>query len=491
MHERYDDPAITGLWGDTSLLAGWQNVEMMVMKARVECGEMPLGDFEAIAEALTANPPDIAWWKVQEKETKHDFQAFVDERRRHIPGSRQNWFHKGMTTYDAEESAFVRKLIDSTEVLEAALVKLMNALRDLALKYRHTPMMAATHGQYADAQSFGKRVLTWWQDLETSRLELKAAKEGLRFSKISGMCGTYAHISPELEELALRLLGFEPYVGATQILPRVLFRPLASAIGGVSKVVAKIAQDIRLGARSASVLYQEPFTPMQTGSSAHPGKRNTIITEQAGGIDNLITAFELAINLTQTTWEERDIAQSCVERVAWRDLFHAAIRQANVLCKVTSGLVVYPQNMMREIILTNGGYAASVAKEILKDMAEPHGLDAESCYRIVQLAAFNLGYPALDSPIVQSLEDADAALALAQSLPLEPEPRGNIRDIIRQGLLQPCDILAPDEEQIAKWNKSLQFIFSNTENCRQWDEVFTLQYLLRNENYMFRQVFGV
>ena len=491
MHDRYDDPRIVGLWSDMSLLNGWLKVEMAVMQARVERGEMPLEAFEAIKASMDANPIDVDWWKRKEEETKHDLNAFLQERLRFIEESLRHWFHKGMTSFDTEESAFVQRLLDSAKLLLQDIIKMKGALRDLAIKYRYTPMMAVTHGQWADVQTFGKRALTWYKDLETAEHVLQIAIAELRYSKLSGFVGNYTDIDPKLEAHALKLLGFEPYHGATQILPRVMFRPLASAIGGVSKILNKIALDIRLGARSASVLYQEPFSPRQMGSSAGPQKRNTIGDEQVWGMDALVSGFEAALHAVEVTWEERAIEQSCVERIAWRDLYHAVIREIKVMTKITTDLVVYPQNMMREIVMTNGCYAASVAKEVLRDLAAEHGLSANDCYRLVQLAAFNLGYPELDSPISQSLAEASEAFYRMQQLPLEPTPRGNIRDIIRQGQLQPCEILAPTEEQITGWNEVLLTIFADEEICRRWDEVFSLQHLLRNEDYLFEQVFGI
>jgi len=288
----------------------------------------------------------------------------------------------------------------------------------------------------------------------------------------------------------LKLLGFQPYHGATQILPRILFKPLASAIKGISEVLSKIATDIRLGARSASVLYQEPFAPRQMGSSAGPQKRNTINTEQEVGMEALASGFELAISQVVKTWEERDISQSCVERIAWRDLFHASIRQITVMTKVIDGLVVYPDNMMAEIVKTNGCYAASVAKERLRKLAVPFGLTAEDCYRIVQLAAFDLGYPELDSRVSQSLDEAQKSLEaqwIVSSIPVAPD---SIRDVIEQARLEVCEILAPTTDEVEGWNKTLRDIFLDPDNRNTWHEVFSLAYLLRHEYVIFEQLFG-
>ena len=123
MHDRYDNPIIIQLWSDEQLLAGWQNVEMMVMKARVELGEMPPEDYGDIEQILVRQIPDVVWWKGEDKQVHHDLNAFLNERLRYIPRHLQPWFHKEMTSYDTEESAFVRKLLDSLAVHQKGKVK--------------------------------------------------------------------------------------------------------------------------------------------------------------------------------------------------------------------------------------------------------------------------------------------------------------------------------------------------------------------------------
>lgn len=489
MHPRYDDDRINQLWGDEALLASWQLVELAVMQARVQRREMPQEALDAITTALSCEAPDIPWWKDKESELRHDLNAFLYERRRYIAVEHQKWWHKGMTSYDTEESAFVRKLLDSVKPVDELLDKMEAALTALGNKYRFAAMMGVTHGQWADPISFGKRVASWLADLRTARRALNFAKSELCFSKLSGFVGNYTDISPELERDALKLLGFKPYVGATQILPRVMFKPLASAISGIASVLNKIATDIRLGARSSSVIYHEPFGAKQTGSSAGPGKRNTIFTEQQEGMFALVSGYENVLHLIEVTWEERAIGQSSAERIAWRDLFHAILRMLTVMLRMVTGLKVYPKNMLAELVRTNGCYAASVAKERLKELAAPFYIDAEQCYRMVQLGAFNLGYPLVDESLAMTIDKADELLESMQTNPLEPCARGNIRDLIIEGRLEVCDDLAPDKQQVAKWNRILETIFTDEKNVAYWSECFTLKYLLRNEHYIFEQIF--
>ncbi|MEI7792814.1 MAG: lyase family protein [Candidatus Berkelbacteria bacterium] len=487
MHERYDKPEINEIFGNESLLASWWEVEKAVMRARVGLNLMPIEDFRTICRCLEENPASIAEWKDRDSKMHHDLNAFISERMRFIPENLQSWFHREMTSYDTEEAAFSEKILHSLFFYEKAIMELMEIIKVQAFKYRYTPMMADTHGQWADPQSFGKRLAGWYRELYEGLLGLRELKNKLRFSKLSGFVGNYTGITPEIEKAALQNLGFEPYYGATQIVPRTLFAPIASSIATLSKSIFNIAMSIRLGARSASTLFQEPFGKLQKGSSAGPQKRNPINCEKACGMDILISGYAGMILRCCETWEERDIAHSCVERVAWRDIFHASIHQAEVMAKVIKGLVVYPNRMVMEIAATNGCYAANVAKEQLKEWGASYGLTAENCYRIVQLAAFNLTQLQHDQCKSDSFAEADDLLFAAKLH--KPDHEMTIQRVIRFGLLKHCHTLDTSEETIKDWNIKLSAIFDNEDVVSRWNEVFSLEYLLRNEDVIFEKVF--
>ena len=179
---------------------------------------------------------------------------------------------------------------------------------------------------------------------------LHEVSTNLDYSKLSGAIGNYGSINPEVEIKALELLELQPYYGATQIMPRELYAPLAQALAQIVSTLNKIAMAIRLGARSGNPIYHEPFKKTQMGSSAMPHKKNTIRTEQIEGMERMAHNYLQMIMENIKTWEERAIEQSCVERVAWPDLFHVTIHSLRSMNFVLSGLQVYPDNMLREII---------------------------------------------------------------------------------------------------------------------------------------------
>lgn len=494
MIERYSDPEITRIWSNENKVKLWEKTELAVIRAMVTLKQLEEKDCTEILSALEANPIDIQWWLEKEKELKHDLNAFVAERTRFLPPHLQQYFHQKITSYDVEEPAFAMMLIESLEIVRSYYVKLADVLAEMAKKYRFTIMNGRTHGQEAELQTFGKRILTWFKDLALDMSDWVQAKEKLQYSKLSGAVGNYTGISPELELEALKILGFKPYYGATQIMPREIYAPIAQNLCQIVLTLDKIATAIRLGARSGRPIFQEPFSKKQTGSSTMPHKKNTISTEQEEGMGRLALGYLIMIMLNIRTWEERAIEQSCVERIAWPDLFHVVVHSLKTMTKVLTGLVVYPENMLLEIIESRGCYASSAAKEALKKLGEPFGLTVEECYRIIQLAAFNVFEPSKEIERIRenlpvSLDHADTIFVNFQVL--KRETPVSIRNVIADGLLRVSQQLGATEKDVQRWNEILKQIFSNPTYRGIWNAIFLPSNLLQNETVLYQNILGV
>jgi len=493
MIERYENPGIAAIWCDRNKLKLWRDTELAVIHAKEKLGRIPRGMFRRIKKILLANLIDLVQWKEKEKELKHDLNAFIFECLRWLPPALQVFFHQKMTSYDTEEPAFAQMLADSIAIVDEKISELMRTLIQMAKKYRYTIMNGRTHDQEAELQSFGKRCLTWLQALRVDLDNLSRAVKNLKYSKLSGAIGSYGSIDPEVEKEALRLLGLKPFYGATQIMPRELYAPIAQALAQIAMTLEKIALDIRLGARSGRPIYQEPFGKKQTGSSAMPHKKNTITTEQVEGMARMAQGYLAMIMQNIATWEERAIEQSCVERVAWPDLFHVVVHSLSSMNRILSGLKVYPDNMMLEVIDSRGCYAAGEAKEVLRELGAPCGLDTETAYRVAQLAAFNVFEPEdrwakLRETIAESLAMADALLHEFQQISRSKVI--SIQKIIPQGALRVSPQLAAGEADVQGWNEILKQIFSDGENLDIWNEIFDPSYLLKGEDKLFAEILG-
>ena len=487
MDERYKDRKIARTFSNQHKLWLWDEGEFAVIAARINLSVMKNQRIlREIVDTLHSHPIDIKWWKKKDKEVHHDLNAFLEERLRWLPAELQQYFHKGMTSYDTEEPAFARMLLEALSVFEGQLQPLTKTLENLARRYRYTIMNGRTHGQEAELQSFGKRCLTWLVCVREGMENLEKAKEILQYSKLSGAIGNYRGIEADVEEEALSILGFEPFYGATQIMPRELYTPLAQAICQIVLTLDKIATDIRLGARSGRPILQEPFGKKQKGSSAMPHKKNTISCEQLEGMARMAKGYLQMILDNVKTWEERAIEQSSVERVAWPDLFHVAVHSAKTMNRVLQGLTVYPDNMLLEIISSHGCYAAGEAKDFLQ---QQYGIKSEDAYRIVQLAAFNAFE--LDKKAEKpaaSFAEADKKLLFFKWKPIDSTI--SIHDIIVNGNLEVSPQLEATEGVVKGWNSLLINTFKDDNVRQEWHRIFEPSYLLRGENTLYKKILG-
>ncbi len=495
---RYEESRIAQIFCDENKLELWEIVELSIIKARADLNRIPMDVYLSITQGLRENPISqevIAMWLEIERELNHDLNAFVQTRRRVISVVHQGSWHDEVTSFDIEEPAFALMLKAAVDTVISMLEKLMGVVADLAKRYRYTVMLGVTHGQAAELQSFGKRCLTWLVQLRLGLGRLREARELLNFSKISGTIGNYSGVNPELEKWALGILGLKPFYGATQIMPRAIYLPVAQALCQITQEIDKISTDIRLAARSVSPIMQEPFGKKATGSSAMPQKKNTIGTEKNEGMSRMALGFLLMIELNLKTWEERAIEQSSVERVAWPDLFHVTCHSITTLTKILSGLKVYPDNMIREIENTHGCYAAAAAKNLLTKYCAQAGISADEVYRIVQLASFNMFEPkntalaALRTNPPQSLAEADVHATHMHRHPIEPND--SIRFLIPDGALRLCSELSATQEDVDRWNIWLEKLFCSLEVFGEWEKIFTFSHALRDEATLFKEILDV
>ncbi len=488
MIPRYSNAGVAAVFTDEAKVARWDTVELAVIQARVQLGIVDPASYDLIKMSLIANPTDIGKWHGLDAVLGHDLNAYLDERREHIPVHLQHLMHQDMTSYDTEEPASALALIECSGFVEDAFRELMHVMRGQARRYQYLPFMERTHGQGAKLRSFGGRFINWMTELEEAHPGFTEAVEATKSSRISGAIGNYGgELSHEIEIEALRILGLEPIIG-TQIVTRVIQARLAQSLGLLAEALAKIALDIRLGARSGTPIYQEPFGKKQKGSSAMPHKKNTIRTEQMEGLLRMVRGRVAAITASVQTWEARSIEQSSVERVDWPDLFHLILRMFEQTRNVLGKLAVYPDNMMREIRDARGTYASDEAKGFLAKQLAKRDMQAEDAYRIIQLASFCVFKPKgewlqLRHTLPRDHAYADELLQLAESIPSERYE--HIRDFIVSGSLFAVEDLDHDHETVVRWNAILRDIFSDHDVLAAWQECFSISYLLRSEASLY------
>ncbi|MDR1784562.1 MAG: adenylosuccinate lyase [Endomicrobium sp.] len=381
MISRYSKPEMAEIWSDENRFRKMLEVEVFAVEAMSELGIVPKESVETIKRKAKINVKRI---NEIELTVKHDVISFLTAVSETV-GPDGRFLHLGMTSSDVLDTATGAQLKQATNLLIDETKKLAIIIRELADKYKMTPIMGRTHGVHAEPMTFGLKVASWYCEILRSLDRLNFARETVSYGKISGAVGTMAHLDPKVEEYVCQKMGLKVEPVSTQIIPRDRHSIYFSMLAHVGAALERIAMEIRHLQRSEVSEAEEPFTKGQKGSSAMPHKRNPIISENICGLSRVLRGYALTAIENIALWHERDISHSSTERIMLPDasiiLHYMLVRMQTLL----SGLNVYPENMRinldktKDIIFSGTLLLSLVDKGILR----------ENAYAIVQAVAFD------------------------------------------------------------------------------------------------------
>jgi adenylosuccinate lyase len=379
--KRYETVEMAEIWLEERKFRLWCDTELAVLKAKAELGRLHPDVAARINEEAVFDPDVIA---AIEAEIRHDLLAFVQAVQQNLRPEDRGEFHKDMTSYDTEEIPTSIRIRDSIDVLLEVLDDLTVVISCQAVRFKKTLQIMRTHGQHGEPGTFGFKMLGWVESLKRDRRRLLAAKEAISVGKLRGAVGVFGELGPDIEAKVCESFGLVAPTHATQILHRDRIAEVMCALAIMAGDIEHVAQDFRIMAQTEILEVREPFTSKQKGSSRMPHKKNTIVTERLCGMPRLMRGYCLAALEEIQTWSERDISQSCVERVILPDAFHLAHYMLQKLTWVLDKMEVFPENMQRNLDLTRGCiYSGSV-----KDLLLSWGLPPEDVYRLVQECSF-------------------------------------------------------------------------------------------------------
>ena len=376
MIARYTLPEMGRIWTDENKYAAWLKVEIAVCRAWNKLGKIPDDD---LAQIVGKAAFEVERIDEIERETKHDVIAFLTNVAEHV-GPSSRFIHLGMTSSDVLDTAYAILLKDSADLILAALDRLLEAIKKRAFEHKRTIMIGRSHGIHAEPITFGLKLAGFYAEFERHKKRLINAKEAASRGKISGAVGTYAHLPFEMEKMVMDELGLYPAPASTQVVARdghaEYFSTLAILGGGIER----LSIEIRHMQRTEVLEAEESFSSGQKGSSAMPHKRNPIASENLSGQVRLLRGFALAAMEDMALWHERDISHSSVERTIGPDANILAHYSLMRLAGLMENLVVYPENMLRNLNQT-GGLIHS--QQVLLALAKG-GMSREDAYKIVQ-----------------------------------------------------------------------------------------------------------
>jgi adenylosuccinate lyase len=368
---RYTRQVMERIWSEENRYQKWLDVEIAVCEAWASLGKIPKESLENIKGKARFTVDRI---EEIEEVTRHDVIAFVSCVAEYV-GEDARFIHMGMTSSDVLDTAFALQLKESGLIIVGDIRDLLEALKKRAFEFKNTPAMGRSHGIHAEPITFGLKFALWYEEMKRNLKRMEDAIEVISYGKISGAVGTFANITPEVEEYACRRLGLRSAPVSTQIIQRDRHAQFFTTVAIIGSTIEKIATEIRHLQRTEVLEAMEPFGKGQKGSSAMPHKKNPILSENITGLARLLRGYALSSLENVALWHERDISHSSVERVIGPDATIVLDFALARLTRVIEGLVVFPENMQKNIDITKGLWhsqgvlLALVEKGIARDTA--------------------------------------------------------------------------------------------------------------------------
>lgn len=379
MIERYQRAELKKLWSDSHKFKTYLKVELAASYAWHKLGLFDKEVYDKLLEAKFKLSDVVNF----EKETKHDVIAFTKAVKLSL-GEEKKYFHYGLTSTDVVDTAYGVILKEANKIIKKDLKSMMHVLKTKAYVYKDTPIMGRTHGMHAEITSFGLKFALWYEDFKRLYEGFLEAAHLVEVSKFSGAVGNYAANTPELEGIASKKLGLRPSVISTQTLQRDRHARYISQLALIGSQLEKMAVEIRHLSRSEVREVSEYFDINQKGSSAMPHKKNPISSENISGLSRILRGYVTAAMENIALWHERDISHSSVERIILADATTLIDYMLNRYEKTLDDLIVYEDDMLKNIELTKGTVYAQKVLHIMIDK----GFDRDEAYDLIQKLAY-------------------------------------------------------------------------------------------------------
>ena len=370
---------MAAIWADQRKYEIWLEIETLACEAQAEIGVVPKADAETIRAKGKFDLQEIA--KIEER-TNHDVIAFLENVASYV-GPACRWMHQGMTSSDVLDTTLAVQMAEASDMLLRDLKELREVIARRAVEFKHTPMIGRSHGIHAEPITFGLKLALMWDEFGRALDRLEDAQPRLRVGKLSGAVGTHAHLDPRVEARVCERLGLKPAALSTQVIQRDRHAEYHTVLALIASSIDRWATEFRHLQRTEVLEVEEYFSAGQKGSSAMPHKRNPITGEKLSGLARLVRGNAMAALENVPLWHERDISHSSVERIIFPDSCTLIDYMLVTLTKLVDRLLVYPENMKRNLEITKGLYHSQT---ILLELTR-RGLERKTAYEAVQRAA--------------------------------------------------------------------------------------------------------
>lgn len=394
MIERYSRPEMQAIWTEENKFNAYLKVEIYAAEAWSKLGVIPAEDVEKLWKNAVFSIPRI--YEI-EQQTRHDIVAFTRAVSESL-GEEKKWVHYGLTSTDVVDTANGYLIKQANEILLADIEQFIEVLKKQALRFKNTPCIGRTHGIHADITSFGLKFALWYAAMQRNLERFRNACKDIECGKMSGAVGNFANIPPFVEEYVCEKLNISHALVSTQVIQRDRHAYYMAALAVIASSLEQIALEIRNLQRTEVREVEENFGKGQKGSSAMPHKRNPISSENICGCARVMRGYMTAFYENVALWHERDISHSSTERIILPDatmlLDYMLVRMRGIL----ENLVVFPENMLENIYKTK---KIIFAQRVMNALISK-GLSREDAYDSVQPIAMKAYAEGVDYQVLLS-----------------------------------------------------------------------------------------
>ncbi len=385
MIPRYSRPDMVAIWSPETRFRIWFEIEAHATSALADLGIVPKSAAETIWEKGANATFDVERIDEIERTTKHDVIAFLTHVAE-IVGPEARFLHQGMTSSDVLDTCLAVQLARASDLLLADIDKLLAAIRRRAKEHKYTITIGRSHGIHAEPTTFGIKLAEAYAEFDRNRARLVAARAEIATCAISGAIGTFANIDPKVEAYVAEKLGLSVEPISTQVIPRDRHAVFFATLGVIASSIERIATEIRHLQRTEVLEAEEFFSPGQKGSSAMPHKRNPVLSENLTGLARIVRGMVTPALENVALWHERDISHSSVERMIAPDATVTLDFALQRLTGLIENLLVYPENMKRNLDLLGGLHNS---QRVLLALTQA-GMSREDSYAAVQRNAMQV-----------------------------------------------------------------------------------------------------
>ncbi|WP_312798304.1 adenylosuccinate lyase [Tianweitania sp.] len=408
MIPRYSRPEMVSIWSPETKFRIWFEIEAHACDALAELGVIPKEAAATIWEKGNAATFDVARIDEIEAVTKHDVIAFLTHLAEFV-GPDSRFIHQGMTSSDVLDTTLNIQLVRATDILLAGLDRVLAAFKTRAFEHKDTVRIGRSHGIHAEPTTMGLTFARFYAEMNRNKARLLAAREEIATCAISGAVGTFANIDPRVEEHVAAAMGLTAEPVSTQVIPRDRHAMYFATLGVIASSIENVAIEIRHMQRTEVLEAEEFFSPGQKGSSAMPHKRNPVLTENLTGLARLVRMSVVPALENVALWHERDISHSSVERAIGPDTTVTLDFALNRLAGVVEKLVIYPENMLKNMNKFKG---LVMSQRVLLALTQA-GTSREDAYRLVQRNAMKVWEKGADF-LEELLADTEVRAALSE-----------------------------------------------------------------------------